>query len=66
MYLLFLQSKSTKRIRDRNSFNKASKIGLIGNRYFSVEQALNSAKEKAKQEDLIFIGGSTFVVSEVL
>ena len=35
--------------------------------YFdSVDEALNAAKKNAKQEDMIYVGGSTFVVAEVV
>lgn len=40
--------------------------GFSGSFYSSVEQAYNEAKSRAKETDLIFIGGSTFVVAEVL
>ena len=39
---------------------------LIGESFESVENALQNAKNNAKKEDLIFIGGSTFVVAEVI
>jgi len=42
------------------------KFGLIGNIYSSVIAAYEQALKLAKKEDLIFIGGSTFVVAEVL
>ncbi len=42
------------------------KAGLKGNSYKSVKQAYSKALEKAEEEDLVFIGGSTFVVAEVL
>jgi len=42
------------------------KAGLNGKSYNSVTQALNSAKNNAGANDLIFIGGSTFVVAEVI
>jgi dihydrofolate synthase/folylpolyglutamate synthase len=45
---------------------KAIDFGLIGRSFGSVNQAYNSAKEKAGSSDLIFIGGSTFVVAEIL
>ena len=45
---------------------KADKKGLKGKVYSSVQQAFSTAKEKADNNDLIFIGGSTFVVAEVL
>lgn len=42
------------------------KAGLNGLSYNSVTQALRSAKNNAGINDLIFIGGSTFVVAEVI
>lgn len=47
-------------------FEIASKKNLIGQAYESVEKALNAAKENANPTDFIFIGGSTFVVAEVV
>jgi dihydrofolate synthase/folylpolyglutamate synthase len=38
---------------------------LVGDRYSSVENALQAAKSKALKNDLIFVGGSTFVVAEL-
>lgn len=50
--------------------NKLKKIAykyqLFGNSFNSVKLALNEAKKHAKPEDLIFIGGSTFVVAELI
>ena len=40
--------------------------GLIGNSYKSVNEALQNAKTKAQMDDLIYVGGSTFVVAEIL
>ena len=31
-----------------------------------MKEALNDAKNNAKKNDLIFIGGSTFVVAEII
>ena len=45
---------------------KAKESGLKGNAYTSVNEALQAARANAKVNDLIFIGGSTFVVAEVL
>jgi dihydrofolate synthase/folylpolyglutamate synthase len=45
---------------------KAVKFGLHGNCYQTVQQAFSAAKVNAGENDLIFIGGSTFVVAEVL
>ncbi|WP_316743223.1 bifunctional folylpolyglutamate synthase/dihydrofolate synthase [Pedobacter antarcticus] len=44
----------------------ANEIGLQGELYQSVELAINAAKADADTADLIFIGGSTFVVAEAL
>lgn len=45
------------------SFNEK---GLNGSIHSSVNSALNSAKEIADKEDLIYVGGSTFVVAEII
>lgn len=45
---------------------EASKYGLKGMSFPDVRNALENAMENAKQSDLIFIGGSTFVVAEVV
>ena len=46
--------------------NSASRKKLKGKCYHSVKNALKAAKINANKEDLIFIGGSTFVVAEIL
>lgn len=45
---------------------KANKFDLTGDVYGKVQEAFVSAKENAGVNDLIFIGGSTFVVAEVI
>jgi dihydrofolate synthase/folylpolyglutamate synthase len=45
---------------------QANALGFTGNAYPSVKTALRAAKKNASAEDLIFIGGSTFVVAEVV
>jgi len=45
---------------------KALKFSLCGESFSTVSDAYLSAKANADTEDLIFIGGSTFVVAEVL
>ena len=44
----------------------ANNFGLNGGAYASVVEALKGAQINASRNDLIFIGGSTFVVAEVL
>ena len=43
----------------------ADEIGYNGATYISVEEALNAAINLAKEDDLIFVGGSTFVVADL-
>ena len=45
---------------------EADALGLKGTAYDSVLLALKSARQHAQADDLIYIGGSTFVVAEVL
>ncbi len=45
---------------------QAEDHGLYGNDFDSVKEALAAAKNNAREDDLIFVGGSTFVVAEVL
>ena len=45
---------------------EASLFGLTGSSYKSVALAFHSAKQNALEGDLVFVGGSTFVVAEVI
>ena len=45
---------------------KAGEFQLVGKKYASVEKAYASALANANQEDMIFVGGSTFVVAEII
>jgi dihydrofolate synthase / folylpolyglutamate synthase len=45
---------------------KAAEFGLKGQTYSSVKRALSKAKKLATLNDFIYIGGSTFVVAEVV
>jgi len=45
---------------------KATKFQLNGDTYENVSEALLAAKANADKSDLIFVGGSTFVVAEVV
>ena len=44
----------------------AKKFNLLGKKYSSVKLALKSALLNANQEDIIYVGGSTFVVAEII
>ena len=45
---------------------KAAAFNLIGETYLSVSSAYQNAKKNAQSNDFIYVGGSTFVVAEVL
>ena len=45
---------------------EARKSGFKGRKFESVRMALNQAKSMASEDDLVFVGGSTFVVAEVV
>ncbi|MDY2587415.1 bifunctional folylpolyglutamate synthase/dihydrofolate synthase [Winogradskyella aquimaris] len=42
------------------------KNGLMGNAYANVKDAFKQAKKAAAKDDLIYVGGSTFVVAEII
>lgn len=46
--------------------NEASQFGLQGIHYGTVKAALDAAIRQANHEDAIYVGGSTFVVAEIL
>ena len=45
---------------------QASNFDLKGRTYNSVRNALRAAKRAAQEKDLIYIGGSTFTVAEII
>ena len=45
---------------------KAAAFNLKGRKYSAVKNGLKAAKRRAEKKDLIFVGGSTFVVAEVV
>lgn len=47
-------------------YEEAKKYGLKGTKYASVALALEQAKSQSSYDDIIFVGGSTFVVAEVV
>ncbi|MDD2530905.1 MAG: Mur ligase family protein, partial [Bacteroidales bacterium] len=45
---------------------KTKLAGLTYSKYKSVKEALSAAQKNAKENDLVFVGGSTFTVAEVV
>jgi dihydrofolate synthase/folylpolyglutamate synthase len=62
----FTRAKIPRSLDEQELLEKAKHLGLHGESYPNVEEALRSAKNNALEDDLIVIGGSTFIVAEVL
>jgi dihydrofolate synthase/folylpolyglutamate synthase len=62
----FTQANIPRAMAKEELVKQASKEGLKGRAYSSPIEALEAAKKASKKDDLIFIGGSTFVVAEIL
>lgn len=65
--IYYFTQASVKRAMPVNEFaGKATKAGLKGDCYDSVAEAYRQARRNAKNDDLIFIGGSSFIVADLL
>lgn len=65
--IYYFTKASVPRALDENILkHEAMKYGLTGNSYPGVMAAFEAAKRGASCDEMIFIGGSTFVVAEVL
>jgi dihydrofolate synthase/folylpolyglutamate synthase len=62
----FCQPNLERAVTSEELSSQAKNFGLQGNTFSTVAAAYQSAKSNAKSNDLIFIGGSTFVVAEIL
>ncbi|HIK62772.1 MAG TPA: bifunctional folylpolyglutamate synthase/dihydrofolate synthase [Flavobacteriales bacterium] len=62
----FCQANIDRAMEVEELAKKAIKSGLKGAAHTSVKQALKNAKKNATKDDFIFVGGSAFVVAEVL
>ena len=45
---------------------KANKLGYLGNYFNTVTEALFAAKENQQPSDIIYVGGSNFIVAEII
>ena len=58
---------STKRAIPVEKLNElALKLGLHGEAYLSVKEAYNAALKNAEKDDFVFVGGSSYVVADLL
>ncbi|MCS7004416.1 MAG: bifunctional folylpolyglutamate synthase/dihydrofolate synthase [Cytophagales bacterium] len=62
----FCQPSVERRLDAADLFQKAQRYGLNGKVIPHPKDALNLARQEAHTEDLIWVGGSTFVVADVL
>jgi len=62
----FCQANIPRSLKKELLQSKSEKYGLSGEVYNSVSQALKTAKKNAEKEDCIFVGGSTFVIAEII
>ena len=62
----FVKANIERALDENELFNQAQKFKLNGKAYKTLEAGLNAAKKAGKKTDLIFIGGSTFVVGDAL
>jgi dihydrofolate synthase/folylpolyglutamate synthase len=62
----FCQAKIPRALDVHILAEKATAVGLSGTAFPTVEAAYQAAQKNATAQDMIFIGGSTFVVAEVV
>jgi len=62
----FTKANIPRALSEDELLEKAKKINLKGKSYTSVKVALEAAKKSYKKNDLILIGGSTFLVGDAL
>jgi dihydrofolate synthase/folylpolyglutamate synthase len=62
----FTQADIMRALPSEELMQKAESVGLKGMSFLSVNEAVNIALKNADENDLVFIGGSNFVVGEAL
>ena len=62
----FTKASVNRALSEKEIQNLAGKAELHGETYPSVKEAVEAAKNNAHAEDFIFIGGSTFIVADLL
>lgn len=61
----FCQAPQERALPVKDLQKEADRRGLSGKAYDSVKEALDAARRQAGKDDLIYVGGSTFVVAEI-
>ncbi len=63
----YFTKASVKRAMDEEILKAmANQVGLVGNSFKDVKNALQAAKNESKNDDLIYVGGSSFIVADLL
>lgn len=62
----FTKAQIPRALDEKQLQSQALNFGLHGNAYPTVESALDNAKKAASPNDLIFIGGSNYVIAEII
>jgi dihydrofolate synthase/folylpolyglutamate synthase len=62
----FCKPNISRGLPERDLAKKANEFKLSGKTFSSVKEAFQQAKENANTKDVIYIGGSTFVVAEII
>ncbi|MCW3077006.1 MAG: dihydrofolate synthase [Bacteroidetes bacterium] len=62
----FVKSSVPRALGEKELLEQALKFKLEGKSFASVKEGISAAKKAYKKNDLIFIGGSTFVVGDAL
>ena len=62
----FTRASIPRALPEERLYELAIKAGLTGKCYPSVQQAVEAAKKESRPDDLIFVGGSTFIVADLL
>ncbi len=62
----FTKAEIPRALDEKELAKMALNFGLLGTSYPAVERAYDAACNKAGKNDMVFVGGSTFVVAEIL
>lgn len=62
----FVNANIPRALPSNELLSEAKEFGLTGDAYESVKEGYRAAKSKASKQDFVFIGGSVFVVAEVI
>ena len=62
----FTQADIPRALDEKELARLAAGFGLTGTTFSSVSKAFDAARNNAGKNDLVFVGGSTFVVAEIL